>query len=205
MKRKDSLAGRIGSRLKTLRKKRGLTLIEIARQVQLSPSLLSRIENGRTMPSIPTLQLIADTLRMDIGYFFQQESGKGFVVSRQGKRRIIPADKGQFEGDFSGRLLYDTEPLAEGMENPFMVPMILRIGKKDLETNPLPHGGQEFLYLLEGKILVVLGEDKIILNKGDALYFDGNLPHVGTSLHKNPAKVLVVHMVPGRRVRSITV
>ncbi len=82
MKRKDSLAGRIGSRLKTLRKQRGLTLIEIARQVQLSPSFPSRIENGRTMPSIQTLQLIADTLRMDIGYFFQQESGKGFVVSR---------------------------------------------------------------------------------------------------------------------------
>ncbi len=86
-----------------------------------------------------------------------------------------------------------------------MVPMILKIEKRDREKSPPAHGGQEFLYILEGKILVVLGEDKIILNKGDALYFDANIPHVGTSLHKNPAKVLVVHMVPGRRVRSITV
>ncbi len=174
MKRKDSLAGRIGSRLKTLRKQRGLTLIEIARQVQLSPSFLSRIENGRTMPSIQTLQLIADTLKIDIGFFFQQQHGKGYVVSRAGSRRIIPADNGKFEGDPAARILYDTEPLVEGMENPFMVPLILRITKRDTddEIKPLPHGGQEFLYVLEGKIIAILGEDFLVV----VLLFDQGNP-----------------------------
>lgn len=205
MRRKDVLAERIGSRLKMLRKQRELTLNEIARQVQLSPSLLSRIENARTMPSIQTLQLIADTLKMDIGYFFQQEFGKGFVISRAGTRRIIRADYRKSKADPPSSPLYDTELLADGMENPFMVPMILKIEKRDHKASPPPHGGQEFLYLLEGKMLATLGEEKIILKKGDALYFNGNIPHKGTGLSKKPAKALVVHMVPGRRVRTVAI
>lgn len=205
MEKRDGLAERIGSRLKMLRKQRGLTLKEISQQANLSSSLFSRIENGLTMPSIQTLQFIADTLKMDIEFFFQQGQGKGYVVSRAGSRRIIPADNGTFGPEFGGRILYDTEPLAEGMENPFMIPLILKVVKKDEEIKAFAHGGQEFLYLLQGKMLAVLGDEKIILKKGDALYFDGNIPHKGVSLSKNPAKILVVHMVPGRRVRSITV
>ena len=207
MERNDGLVQRIGSRLKMLRKQREMTLNELARQAHLSPSLFSRIENGLTMPSIQTLQLIADTLKIDIGFFFQRDHGKGYVVSREGSRRIIPADNGKFEGDPAARILYDTEPLVEGLENPFMVPLILRIAKRDSddEIKPLPHGGQEFLYVLEGKIITFLGEEKIILKKGDSIYFDGNIPHKGISLSNKPAKVLVVHMIPGRRVRSIAV
>jgi len=203
VEKKDTLAKRIGSRLNMLRKQRGLTLSEIARQTHLSPSLLSRIENGQIMPSIQTLQLIADTLKMDIGFFFHQEQGKGYVVSRGGSRRIILADDDKFEGDPAERRFYDIEPLAEGIENPFMVPLILKIVNRDEEINPPAHGGQEFLYLLEGKLLTILGEERIILKKGDALYFDGNIPHKAISLSKKPAKVLAVHMIPGRRVRSI--
>jgi transcriptional regulator with XRE-family HTH domain len=200
---KDKLGKRIGSRLNMLRKQRGFTLSEIARQTHLSPSLISRIENGQIMASIQTLQLIADTLKIDIGFFFQQEQGKGYAVSRSGSRRMIPADDGKFKGDPTERRFYDIEPLADGIENPFMVPLILKIVNRDEKINPPPHGGQEFVYLLEGKLLHILGEERIILKKGDALYFDGNIPHKAISLSKKPAKALVVHMVPGRRVRSI--
>ena len=126
---KDHLAKRIGSRMKILRKQRGLTLHETARQACLSPSLISRIENGLTMPSIQTLQFIADGLSTDIGYFFRQEVGNHYVVSRQGKRRVLPADLQSSGALGDRRPLYDTEPLAEGMENPFMVPMILRVSR----------------------------------------------------------------------------
>lgn len=205
MERRDELTERIGSRLKMLRKQRGMTLNEIAQQAGLSASLFSRLENGKTMPSIQTLQLIADVLKIDIGYFFKRESGKGFVVSRAGKHRIIRADTRSWKGREHYGPLYDTELLADGVENPFMVPMILKIEKRNYKNNPPPHGGQEFFYALEGKILVSLGEEKIILKKGDSLYFDANVPHKGTSLSKKPSKLLAVHMVPGRRVRNILV
>ena len=205
MERRDELTERIGSRLKMLRKQRGMTLLGIAQQANLSASLFSRIENGKAMPSIQTLQLIADVLKIDIGYFFQRESGKGFAVSRAGKHRIIRAEKRNWKGmEFYGPL-YDTELLADGVENPFMVPMILKMEKRNYRNNPPPHGGQEFLYVLEGKILVSLGEEKIILKKGDALYFEANVPHKGSSLSIRPARVLAVYMVPGRGVRDILI
>jgi quercetin dioxygenase-like cupin family protein len=108
------------------------------------------------------------------------------------------------EGNMAGRLSYDVEPLAEGMENPFMIPLILKIVKKDDEIESLAHGGQEVLYILEGKVLFTLGDEEIILKKGDALYFDGNVPHKGITLGKKPAKALIVLMIPGRRVRNLT-
>ena len=203
IEKKDKLAKRIGSRLNTLRKQRGLTISEIAHQTQLSPSLISRIENGQIMASIQTLQLIADTLKMDIGFFFHQEQGKSYVVSRAGKRRIIPADDETYDGDPAEKKFYDVEPLAEGIENPFMVPLIIKIANRDEGIAPPVHGGQEILYVLEGKLLHILGEERIILKKGDAIYFDGNIPHKGVSLGKKPAKVLVVHMIPGRIVRNV--
>lgn len=205
MERRDELTERIGSRLKILRKQRGMTLNEIAQQASLSASLFSRLENGKNMPSIQTLQLIADVLKIDIGYFFQRESRKGFVVSRAGKHRIIHAYKRSWKGRERYGPLYDTELLADGVDNPFMVPMILKVEKRNYKNNPPPHGGQEFLYVLEGKVLFSLGEEKITLKKGDALYFDANVPHMGTSLSNKPSKVLAVHMVPGRRVRSILI
>jgi transcriptional regulator with XRE-family HTH domain len=205
METKNGLVERIGNRLKILRKQRGMTLNEIAQQAHLSASLFSRIENGRTMPSIQTLRVIADVLKIDIGYFFHWESGKRYVVSRAGNHRLIRADRRSWKGSNPHGPLYDTELLADGVENPFMVPMILKIEKKNYKNNPPPHGGQEFLFVLEGKILVALGEEKIILKKGDTLYFDASIPHKGTSLRKKPSKVLAVHMVPGRRVRNILI
>lgn len=203
MEEKDKLAKRIGSRMNTLRKQRGLTISEIVKQTHLSPSLISRIKNGQIMASVQTLGLIADALEVDIGFFFQQEHGR-YVVSRQGSRRIIPAGERSMEGNMAGRLSYDVEPLAEGMENPFMIPLILKIVKKDDEIESLAHGGQEVLYILEGKVLFTLGDEEIILKKGDALYFDGNVPHKGITLGKKPAKALIVLMIPGRRVRNLT-
>jgi transcriptional regulator with XRE-family HTH domain len=78
MGEKDKLAKRIGSRMNTLRKQRGLTISEIAKQTHLFSSLISRIKNGQIMASVQTLALIADTLMTDIGFFFQQEYGKGY-------------------------------------------------------------------------------------------------------------------------------
>ena len=74
---KDDLARRIGSRLKDLRKAMGLSMKQLAEATSLSPPLFSRIENGLVMPSIGTLQLIADFLKVDLTYFFKKEEDGG--------------------------------------------------------------------------------------------------------------------------------
>ena len=201
MDKKNDLATQIGKRLKELRKEVDLTLKRLAEETKLSIPLLSRIENGLVMPSIPTLQGIANVLKVDVGYFFKKEDEKGYVIRRQGERKISYAKKGAK----GGKAVYITELLAEGMDNPFMEPAIVTLIGKEEETKLSTHVGQEFFYVLEGKMELTLGAKKHVLEKGDSAYWNGSVPHKGVSLSKKPAKTLNVHMIPGSRVGSFEI
>ena len=194
MENKQDLAKRIGLRVKEVRKGYELSLKKLADDTGLSISLISRVENGLAMPSIPTLQIIAKSLKVDIGHFFKTDTPKQFIISPKTKPRTIVSGKGY----------KNIELLAEGMEIAFMEPTIVTTEPKDKEDdiNLMAHDGQEFMYVLEGKLELTLGESKYIMNKGDAAYWNGHVPHRGLSLSKKPAKSLNVHFIPGKRVNS---
>ena len=193
---KDDLARRIGARLKDLRKAMGLSMKQLSQATNLSPPLFSRIENGLVMPSIATLQLIADFLKVDLAYFFKKEEERGYVITRQGARRMSYARRGA-----KGKATYGLELLAEGMENPFMEPCIVtEFAASSEEFQLAKHDGQEFIYVLEGKLELTLGEKKFALTPGDAAYFIGEIPHGGKSLSKKLARTLNVHLIPGTRI-----
>ncbi|RLB23283.1 MAG: hypothetical protein DRG73_05560 [Deltaproteobacteria bacterium] len=193
MENKDDLAKRIGSRVKDFRKESGLTQKRLAEATGLSPGLLSRIENGFAMPSIPTLQSISNTLKAEIGYFFQDQGEKGYIITNPGNRRVVISRSGPHR-----RVAYELELLAEGMKNPFMEPAIVtHVGKKE-EVEPRIHDGQEFMYVLEGRMKLTLGSKEFILKNGNAAYWNGTVPHKGISLGRKPAKALHVHLIPGR-------
>jgi transcriptional regulator with XRE-family HTH domain len=196
MTEKDDLARNIGGKLRELRKAAGLTLKRLAEATEFSAPLLSRIENGQAMPSIPTLQTIAHSLKVDVGYFFREEANRGYVVLRQGNRSTSYSERGS-----QGKVTYEVESLTEGFENPFMEPIIATLlARSDDELDPVRHGGQELLYVIEGKMLLTLGDKKYVLSKGDNAYYDGNTPHKGISLSQKPARTLNVHLIPGSRV-----
>lgn len=201
MNNKNDLARQIGKKLKELRKSMGLSMKQLAEKTKLSIPLFSRIENGLLMPSIPTLQEIANVLKVDVGYFFKKEDEEGYVIRRQGKRKISYAKKGAKRG----KAVYITELLAEGMDNPFMEPAIVTLIGKEEETKLVTHVGQEFFYVLEGKMELILGAKKYVMGKGDSAYWNGSVPHKGVSLSKKPAKTLNVHMVPGSRVGTFEI
>jgi transcriptional regulator with XRE-family HTH domain len=188
---RDDLAKSIGRKLKEFRKSMGMTTKRLAEETGLSAPLISRIENGLVMPSVPSLEMLSNVLKTDIGSFFQKNEAQEYVVSRNGKRTVGITKRG-----------YRTELLAEGMRDRFMEPVIMILKGKDQEKEvPLAtHEGQEFSYVLEGKVEVTLGTKKYILTKGDAAYWKGSTPHKGISLSKKPAKTLNINLIPGARV-----
>jgi transcriptional regulator with XRE-family HTH domain len=196
MENKDEFAKQIGNKIKELRKEANLTLKQLAKATELSAPLISKIENGLAMPSIPTLRNIADALKVNPGYFFRDEEERGYVISRQGNRKIVVSERGP-----SKKISYELELLAEGMVNPFMEPAIVTLmGKdQDKEIELATHEGQESMYVIEGRMELTLGEKKYTLKKGDAAYWNGSVRHKGISLSKKPAKTLNVHLVPGKR------
>jgi transcriptional regulator with XRE-family HTH domain len=188
---RDDLAKSIGNKVKEFRKSMGLTTKRLAEETGLSAPLISRIESGLVIPSVPSLETIANVLKTDIGHFFQKNDAQEFVVSRAGNRTVGITRRG-----------YETELLADGMEDRFMEPVVMILKGKDREKDvPLStHEGQEFSYVLEGKVEVTLGTKKFTLSKGDAAYWKGSTPHKGISLSRKPAKTLNVNLVPGTRV-----
>ena len=189
MRNKDDLAMMIGTRLRELRQEVGLTLEKLAIATDLSPAFLSRLENGRSIPSIPTLQSIADALSVNIGFFFRDSDRQQYKISYQGKRNKIVTEKG-----------YEIEILNEGMANPFMEPAIVtnKAEENESEIEVTVHEGQEFMYVIEGSMQLVLGNKKYALKAGDAAYWNGSIPHKGISVGKRPARTLNVHLIPGK-------
>jgi transcriptional regulator with XRE-family HTH domain len=196
MSNQDALAGRIGTNLKALRLESGLSQKGLAEATQLSPTLLSRIENGLLRPSIATLERISQSLKVDIGYFFRDEEKRQYCISQRERRKNVPSQRG-----------YGVETLITEMENRFMDPAIVTLRGKEEEEKVefATHEGQEFMYVLEGKVEVILGSKRFVLKQGDAAYWNGSLPHKGVSLSKKPARTLNVHLVPGKRTGTFEV
>jgi len=189
---RDDLARRIGNNLKAFRKDAGLSQKHLAEAVDLSSTLISRIENGFMRPSLATLELIANSLRVDIGYFFRDEEETRFTVSFKVKRKSAVSGKGYDRIEF----------LAERMDTAFMDPVIVSLKGKDHESEVelAVHDGQEFMFVLEGKIELTLGTKKYVLQEEDAAYWHGDIPHKGVSLSKKPARTMNVHLIPGKRM-----
>ncbi len=193
MNKKNDLAKRIGEKIKTIRVQNNLTQKKLSQVAGLSPAMLSRMESGQTIPSISTLQQISDALKVDIGYFFQQEDPKDYIITLPGERRRVISRSGP------RRLVaYELELLAEGMKNPFMEPAIVSYVGREQEIEPRVHDGQEFMYLLEGNVRLTLGTKEFVLNPGTAAYWNGNIPHKGVSLGNKTARAIHVHLIPGR-------
>ncbi len=178
-----------------MREEQGLSLKALAGGTGLSSSFLSRVELGRTLPSLLTLHAIADALHVDIESLFSKGEDQRFVVSKRKRRRRLYLVKG-----LNQKTCYEMELLAEDMANPLMEPALVTALLGNREDLVLAsHGGQEFCYVLEGQVEVILGKQSFVLEPGDAAYWDGNIPHGAVRHGNNLARTLNVHLVPGKR------
>lgn len=84
------------------------------------------------------------------------------------------------------------------MKNPFMEPAIVTYVGKESEVQPRTHDGQEFIYVLGGRMKLTLGTKEFILKKGNSAYWNGSVPHKAIGLGKKLASSLHVHLIPCR-------
>ncbi len=180
---------KIGEKLKRLRKKRGVTLKEIARATGFSPALISQIENNNISPPIATLMKISKFFNVKISYFFEEEEESVYEVVRKDQRRVVKKVISP-EGTDHG---YIYESLAYRKKNRIMDPFILVVepGMR-YEENLYSHDGEEFLYVMEGEVEMIVGDERIILREGDSIYFDSTVKHRLLSHSDKISKVLAV-------------
>ncbi len=185
---KDQVASLdIGNQIRRLRNQRELTLRELSEMTGLSKPNLSQIENNIVTPPVSTLLKISTALGVPIGFFFQNAPQSGNIVVVREKDRY-----GIAKGPHISTIGYQYEPLAYPRVDKNMEPFIVHMEERALEDVVYNnHRGEEFLFLMEGRLEFTCGDNTVILEKGDSLYFDSSMPHAYRGI-SGPAKALVV-------------
>jgi len=157
---------KLGHRIRTKRKDRGLSLNQVAEKINKTSSYLSQVERGLAEPSITALREIAKALEVPIFYFLIEEENHNSVVRKSERRKLnFPGSHLTFE------LL--SPDLNRDME---IIEATLEPGAETSE-DPLNHLGEECTVVLKGKMYIKIGDKEYNLEEGDSIYYKASLPH----------------------------
>ena len=170
----------LGTKIRDLRLRRGLTVQQLAQASHLSKGFISQVENGRSFPSLATLRDLAAALQTSAGYLVVENDGKLHVVRAAERRRIEPGD------------------------NPLAVEVLSALPRRNLELllvelpPELPpgngrhcHHAEECVLCLEGRVRLVHGEEVVVLEPGDTCHYDGRISHSIENAGPQAARVLI--------------
>ena len=180
---------RIGERIRRLRLKRSMGLVELGRHTGLSASFLSQLETGRVVPTLRNLARIAMVFGRDLSYFFEPEPHPLFRIHRRSERVRLPQSGVDDPTYYFESLAY---MVPDRQLDPYYAEFIPV--RKASEIRPHVHPGYEFLYLLQGDLEIHHGERTHALEAGDSVYFDAGTPHSYRCSGSAPAVALIVTM-----------
>jgi transcriptional regulator with XRE-family HTH domain len=176
----------VAPRLRKVREERGVTLTEVAERTGISKSTLSRLENGQRKPSLELLLPLAQTYRVPLDDLVgAPEVGDPRI--RLKPRRV------------HGRTVLPLTRHPGGVQAWKIV-----IPAKQSKPEPRSHDGFEWLYVLSGRMRLVLGQQDLVLEAGEAADFDTQLPHWFGSTGDAPAEVLSIFGRPGEQMHVRT-
>ncbi len=163
----------IGEKIRALRLKKKMGLVELGQHTGLSPALLSKIERGRLFPTLPTLLRIALVFSVGLEFFFAGAREQPLVaVSRKGQRVTLPERAGARDAAYQFESL--DYPATERRFNSFYAEFF-PVAPDKLTVHD--HPGVEFIYTLQGTLTVHIGGEDHALGPGDSMYFDASVPH----------------------------
>jgi transcriptional regulator with XRE-family HTH domain len=180
---------RIGERIKRLRLKKSMGLVELGRHTGLSASFLSQLETGRVVPTLRNLARVAMVFSKDLSYFFETEPHTIFRVHRKKERVRLPqtgVDDPTYYFESLGYMVPDRQL------DPYFAEFIPL--KKGVEVRAHVHPGYEFLYVLDGELEIRHGDKFHVLTPGDGVYFDASTPHAYRCAGKAATQAIIVTM-----------
>jgi transcriptional regulator with XRE-family HTH domain len=178
----------IGEKLRALRLRKKMGLVELGRHTSLSAAMLSKVERGKLFPTLPTLFRIALVFNVGLEYFFSDERKRHVVaVVRKAERKRFPERPN--ERDIS----YYFESLdfnaVERKLNAFYADFQPVLPGK---VRPHHHTGVEFLSVLQGTLELRIGTEEYTLDAEDSIYFDSSVPHSYRRVSSKPCGAIVI-------------
>ncbi len=179
----------ISVKLKQFRIERKLTLAELADATGFTKGYLSKIESAAKVPPIGTLARISAALNVPLSEFFSEAGANG--QTEQKKVAVVLAKERSSVVRGGTTFGYDYESLSGGFTNGWMSPFVFTFPENISEDVYFEHEGQEFLFILSGRVNFKVGDQEWLLGAGDSIYFDASLRHRGYALGKE-ARALVI-------------
>ncbi|MBQ9714390.1 MAG: helix-turn-helix transcriptional regulator [Clostridia bacterium] len=173
----------LGKKIKEMRNQKGLTQEELADRCELTKGYISQLENNLNSPSIATLTDILAALGSNLSEFFQEEEEEKVVFS---KNEFIEKD--------SDGVLWNW--LIPNAQKNMMEPVLVELTEGAATSTDIPHEGEEFGYVLEGKLAIRLGNKQHLCKKGEAFYYPASKPHFIFNKGKGVARFLWISTPP---------
>ncbi len=177
-KKKEDSTAQVGKKIRKVREEKKVSLDRIANETGFSTEYLKKIEAGKVFPPVGALLQIAKALEIDSGYFLREQEST--------LRKRIKAYTKRTE-DYA----YDT--LTPGAENKHLKAFKVTVEPlQDHKGVGYHHEGEEFVYVLQGKVEVVVGDHVNTLSEGDSLHFNSGITHTLKNVGEIKAELIVV-------------
>jgi transcriptional regulator with XRE-family HTH domain len=178
----------IGPKIRAVRLRKKMGLVELGRHTGLSPAMLSKIERGQLFPTLPTLLRIALVFSVGLDYFFSGARDKPVVAVVRRTDRLRFREKSDAR-DVSYEFESLDFPAVERKMNAYLAEFTeIAANKARRHTHP----GGEFLYVLRGTLEMHIGDEVHELHGGDSIYFDSSVPHAYRRAGAKPCSGIVV-------------
>jgi transcriptional regulator with XRE-family HTH domain len=178
----------IGEKLRALRLKKKMGLVELGRHTGLSAAMLSKVERGKLFPTLPTLLRIALVFSVGLEYFFTDDGKRQRVaIVRRAERTRFPERPDGRDISFYFESL-DFAAVERKLNAYYAEFQPLPLGK----ARPHQHLGVEFLSVLRGALQLRIAAEDYLLQSGDSIYFDSSLPHSYRRVSNKPCAAVVV-------------
>jgi transcriptional regulator with XRE-family HTH domain len=162
-------SGRLGRRVRALRRERGLTLDGLARRSGVSRAMISKLERGEKNPTLVVAAKVAEGLGVSLSQVVGVEERREVVVVRRERRMVMRDPETGFE-----RQLLSPSFGGRGIE---FIRNVVPVGSTSGEFPPHRRGVSEYVVVESGRLRALLGSDEYFLERGDALYFEADVTH----------------------------
>lgn len=176
----------IGAKIRTLRLKKKLGLVQLGEHTGLSPAMLSKIERGQLFPTLPTLLRIALVFGVGLDHFFTEKKDRPLVAVIRKQERLRLPDRPDKKPS------YFFESLDFPVNDRKMEAYYAEFPAGAERSEPHEHPGPEFIYVLRGQIVVNVDGEDFTLDESDTIYFDSTAPHSYRHGNQSAAAAIVV-------------
>ena len=184
----EDIVVKVGERVRQVREKKGLSREDISSRTDIDMTLLAQIEDGKVAPPLGTIIKLAKALEMKMGYFIAGKGDQAYTIVRREDRKTVS----RYDSKKIKHYGYEYQSLAPLKKNRHMEPFLVTLEPSKTDEERSTHAGQEFIFVLQGKMEVRLEEEIHILVPGDAIYYDSTVPHLVKCYGPDTTRILAV-------------